>query len=84
MTSHNIEISRKGKWLKVPAVRVDETSVIIRGKWFKVASIHDEAWLEVEVTEPTTFLEKVKNSDLHADIFTFAQKLPGSARNTSF
>jgi len=41
-----IEINVKGKWITVPALTVGGKSIVARGKWIKVALIHDEEWLE--------------------------------------
>jgi GNAT acetyltransferase-like protein len=77
----SIEISVKGKWVSVPSLDFDGKTVIVRGKWIKVAQIHDEWWMESELEAPETFVQKLKeqsSNGLRADIFTFSQKLPGS------
>jgi hypothetical protein len=84
MADHSIEISTKGKWIKVPAVNVNGSSVIVRGKWLKVATVHDEAWLQTEISEPATYLAALKENSLNPDIFSFAQKLPGSKPKHEF
>jgi hypothetical protein len=81
MGSGTIEVSVKGKWVSVPAVDFDGNTVIARGRWIKLAQIHDEWWMESELENPESLLNRLKEQNsqsLHADIFTFAQKVPGS------
>jgi hypothetical protein len=81
MVDESIEVSIKGRWMRVPALQVSGKTIVVRGRWIKVASIHDEAWLETDLEEPELCVTKLKeqeSSGPHADIFTFTQKLPGS------
>lgn len=78
MTDHTIEISVKGKWIKVPALRVEGKSLITKGKWLKTAIVEAEEWLETETRNPAQCVESLKQAPraLRADIFTFTQKVP--------
>ncbi len=79
MAEHIIDISVKGKWLRVPALHVGGKNIIVKGKWLKTAVIHAEEWLETELEDPELCLKILRNRRSHrlpADIFTFAQKLP--------
>ena len=81
MTDHSIEISVKGKWIRVPALDVNGRKVVVRGKWIRVAAIHDEFWQESAIEDPGLWVRKLKEQKLgalHADIFTFTQKLPAT------
>jgi GNAT acetyltransferase-like protein len=80
MSNHDIEISAKGKWITVPAVYVDGNTITVRGSWLKIASVHDEAWLESEVRNPDLCVKELSQqaNGLRADIFTFTQKLPAT------
>jgi len=81
MTVKNIEISVKGKWVRVPTLEVDDKVIVIRGKWIKVAVVHDEEWLDTELQHPELCVESLKkhgSRELRADIFTFTQKLPAT------
>jgi len=70
------EISLRGKMVKVPAVEVEDRTVLALGRWVRMASIHDEVWLEGDgVRDPEAAIVKLTGK-LPADIFTFAQKLP--------
>jgi hypothetical protein len=86
MSNHAIEISVKGKWIRVPALDVDGTTIIVRGAWLKIAGVHDEAWLETEVHNPDLCINKLsqKSNGLCADIFSFAQKLPATSPKYSY
>ena len=79
MTADSLEISVKGKWIKVPAVKIDGYTLIVNGRWIRMASIHDEEWIEGELDNPEALIKGLKDkrsNGLRADIFTFAQKLP--------
>jgi len=74
MVNDSIEISLKGKWIRVPALYVSGKTIVVTGRWIKVAAIHDEQWLDAEVEDPETCVEKLKQQGsprLQADIFTF-------------
>jgi hypothetical protein len=72
-----VEVSVRGKRMKVPAVQVHGRTVAIKGKWLKVASIFDEATIDGEVIEdPESFLRSLRHERCGADIFTFPQRLP--------
>src|SRR5215471_8339476 len=77
----SIEISVKGKWVRVPARKVRGNTIIARGRWIRFALIHDEEWLETEITDVEPCVEELKEQvrqGFTADIFTFTQKVPGS------
>lgn len=79
MTENTVEISIKGKPVKVPAININGRNVIVSGRWIKVAAIQDENYLEGELEDPESYISSLKerrSKDLKADIFTFAQKLP--------
>jgi len=67
----------KGKAISVPSADIDNRTVITTGKWLRIAAVQDEDMLEGEtVTDPASFVQHLKETDLNAAIFTFAQKLP--------
>ena len=77
-----VESKSKGKSAEVPAIRIDETTVVVTGRWLRLASVQDEEWLEGQVvTDPEVFIRTVREQDLGADIFTFSQKLPETTPN---
>lgn len=72
-----ITISVRGRSVRVPALRIGNTTVISTGKWLRIASIHDELWLPGQVVlDPDKTIGQIKNGKLKADLFTFVQKLP--------
>jgi hypothetical protein len=77
----SMEISVKGEWVRVSYLRVHHQNLIVSGRWLKIASMHDEDWLETGVTDPEACIQALKNctsSSLKADVFTFNQKLPNT------
>jgi hypothetical protein len=81
MSTETIEISVKGKWFRVPALKVGGKSIIRKGKWLKTALVYAEEWLETPVEDPALCVEalkKEKSKALRSDIFTFTQKLPAT------
>ena len=79
------EMRVRGKVVVVPSAEVLGRTVITTGRWPKVASLHDERLDERELpTDQTSFIEALKQTDLKADIFTFAQRLPDVVPGHSF
>lgn len=81
-----VEISVKGTWISVPALRVGNDSVVARGRNLKIASVLNENWLATEVVTPQVFVEALKDSSstFRADIFTFAQLPPAAEPKHSY
>src|SRR5437773_2421541 len=70
------EIRIQGKDTNVPSIRIRDRTVITVGKWLKVASIHDEFFVEGEIVpEPDEFIAELKCWKFKPDLFTFAQKV---------
>lgn len=74
---NTIKISVKGKWIDVPALQYEQSTIVITGKWIRIARIHDEAWLEAELRDPPRCLELLRRAESRADMFTFTQIPPG-------
>ena len=71
--------------LRVPSLDVDGRTVIIKGKWLRIASVRGDSWMEGEVIpDPETFIHSLKQAPTSIDLFTFAQKLPDTAPGTWF
>lgn len=67
----------RGKTLYVPSTEICGRRVIVTGKWIRTAEIKDEGVVEgVTVEDPDSFITKLKESNLTADLFTFAQRPP--------
>ena len=77
MSQSQVKIHVMGKPMWVPSACVEGRTVISAGKMLKVAAVMDEELVEGEtVADPEAFVSQVKHTQLNADIFTFAQKLP--------
>lgn len=86
MIDNSIEISVKGKWIRVPALDVNDKTIIVKNTFVKLAVIEAEEWLESELEDPELCVRKLKERShgLRADVFTFAQKLPGTLPKYEF
>lgn len=75
-----IEISVRGRWVEVPVLWVNGQRLVVTGKKIRVAGLHDEEWIEEEIKDPEECLRRLRqnNRKLHADIFSFAQKVPAT------
>ena len=70
------EIRIQGKDTNVPSICIRERTVIAVGKWLKVASVHDEFFIEGEIVpDPAEFVTELKHWNVKPDLFTFAQKI---------
>jgi hypothetical protein len=71
------EIRVAGKTLYVPSAEICGRTVVVTGKWIRIAEVKDEAVIEgAIVEEPKSFITKLKESEIQADVFTFAQRPP--------
>jgi hypothetical protein len=87
MANKSVEISVKGKWFCVPALDVNGKSIVRKGNFLKIAYVKDEQWLETSVEDPVqcvNALKEERSGGLHADIFTFSQKLPATQPQYSY
>lgn len=81
----HVEIRAKGKSLLVPSVQIDGRTVIITGKWLRVAAVRHEDLIEGDtVSDPDSFISQLNKSALKVDLFTFAQRLPSCARKYNY
>jgi len=72
------EVSVKGEWVIMPAIKIRDFTVVISGKFLKTASIKNEFFETEEVTDPLSIINVLKKSKPRTDIFTFSQKIPNS------
>ena len=71
------EVRIAGKTFYVPSADICGQRVVVTGKWIRTAQVKDEAVVEgVTVEDPNLFIIKLKESQLKADVFTFAQRPP--------
>ena len=79
------EIRIAGKTVYAPSAEICGRTVVVTGNWLRQASIKDEDVVEGEiVANPSVFLEELKRSALHADIFSFSQKIPDTTPKYSY
>jgi hypothetical protein len=84
---NSIEIRVKGKQVRVPALNVNGMTIVVAGRWIKVAAVHDEQWMETELEDPQACVKELKEQRSHrlrADIFTFTQQLPATVPKYPF
>jgi hypothetical protein len=86
MACQKVEISVRGKWVEVPALWVNGQAIVVTGKRIRIASFHDEEWLEEELKDPAACLKRLKEHSgvPQADIFCFAQKVPSTEPRYSY
>ncbi len=83
----SVDVSVRGKWSQVPGFDVNGKTIVVLGNWVKVAYVHQEAWLETELGDPELCVREIKEQrkqGLRADVLTFAQKLPDTARRYEY
>jgi hypothetical protein len=81
------EISVRGEWVRVPALEIGRKTVVITGRWVKVASLQSEGWVETELEDPESCVRELlrqRETGLRADVFTFAQKPPSATRRYAY
>lgn len=81
MPDNTIEIRVKGRWLQVPSLEVDGNKLYATGTRLRTARIRGEEMMENEVSSPDGCVVELRGKGkalLHADIFTFTQKLPST------
>jgi hypothetical protein len=83
----NVEISVKGKWINIPALKFDGGAIIVSGRFLRIASVLHEEWSEAELQDPELCVRTLTDagtSSSRADLFTFSQKLPGTTPKYSY
>jgi hypothetical protein len=73
------EVRIAGKTLLLPSSEICGKTVVVTGKWLRLAAVKDENVAEGEIIEdPRVFVDEMKRRRLRADILTFGQKLPAT------
>ena len=76
MQGETVEIRVDGKPIEASLTEIEGRSVVVSGKWLKMATVQDEELVEGEsVKNPDLFVSELKKAHLGADIFTFAQSV---------
>lgn len=70
-----------GTWIKVPAVDVNGTTLVVSGNWLRIAAMDGEDCPERELDDPERCIRTLKDRQSHsvrADVLTFAQLVPAT------
>jgi hypothetical protein len=72
---NSTELNVKGRPIRVPALTVNGRTIVVTGKWLKIAAVKSEEWEEGEpVVLPDEVLAHARQlRELGADMFTFSQ-----------
>ena len=63
INGNSTEISVRGKPLRVPSVQIGDRTVIVTGKWIRMASVYEEESLETEaVKNPAAFVKGIHSA----------------------
>jgi hypothetical protein len=82
-TTHNVSV--KGRIHAVPAEKIGDVVIVIRGRFPRVAEVFDEYWVPVAtLPEPHDVLARLKGDGRAPDLFTFAQRVPDTEPRYSF
>jgi hypothetical protein len=74
------EVQFKGKRLVLQSVQIERRTVVRTGKWLKAAAVRHEELVEGDtIVDLASFVSQLKKSELGADFFTFAQRIPDVA-----
>ena len=76
-----------GEWRSVPALNINGVNIIAGGSWLKIASVHDEEWLERALQDPEGCVQTLKKGKVRGwkpDIFVFAQRVPETTPKYSY
>ena len=86
MTSATVDVSVKGKIIKMRAFELDGKTYVVSGRWLKFAAVYDEEWTEGEPGDLVLSIAQLKARPARprADIFTFVQKLPDTTPQYAF
>lgn len=81
-----LEISVRGQWVETPAIVINGQTIVVKGSRIRIASLHDEEWIEDELFDPETCISKLKRASgtPGPDILTFTQKVPNALPRYSY
>lgn len=82
-TTHQVSVA--GRKQTVPALKVGDVVVVIKGRFPRVAEVFDEYWLPVDaLPEPHDVLAQLMSENCAPDLFTFAQRVPDTQPQYAF
>src|SRR4051812_41906519 len=72
-----VEVFERGLPIKVPSLSLMGKTVVVNGKWLKIATVMDSELVEGNVVDdPETFIGILKGSKVRIDLFAFPQNFP--------
>src|ERR1043166_6736188 len=75
-----LEVSVKGKPVRVQAIPLYGVDVLFLGRFIKTAQIFDEYWLERDaLPSPETVIADLRAREDKPDLFVFMQRVPDTA-----
>src|SRR5262245_15100376 len=75
--SETLVVSVRGERKSLPALQVGEATILMRGRFLKIAEIFDEYWLERDsLPNPQVVVAELRRNPSRPDLFTFAQRVP--------
>lgn len=78
-------MSVRGKMQQVQAFRLDDLTIVTKGRVVKIAEIFDEYWLLADtLPDPNRVVQGLRNVGERPDLFTFAQRVPDSEPRHNF
>ncbi len=70
------EVRVRGNITKVPSIRVNGATIVITGKWIRIAAVRNDQLLERKaIGDPAIVISELKASEARPDIFTFPQEV---------
>lgn len=64
---------------------IEGRAIVVDGRWLRIAHVRDEEVAEnAAIDDPTSFLARLGENKLHADIFAFRQKLLDDIQRLNF
>src|SRR6266550_5745651 len=72
----------RGKAVAVPGVQIDDTRLVVEGRFLSVARLRDE-WYD-EVADPDSVISSLKRCASVPDLLTFWQRLPATVPRYSY
>jgi hypothetical protein len=61
MSSKTVEISSQGRWFRVPAVEFEGKTIAVKGKWLRMAVIHEEDFTPTALQDPERCVEMLRD-----------------------
>jgi hypothetical protein len=81
-----LKVSHRGRWVEASALELGDETIVVQGGWMKIASLHDEDWVDRELRDPelcATILREQSRA-MKADILRFSQIVPETTCRFSY